>query len=110
MFVAELLFGLFRGPGLKLFRMDLQAKALFRASFWVASRGCSLELKNSERQYWGSIAEDYRTPTGKENGTRTRKKDSGTESKANSCSKILPPCGARAGLFIGEVKGLITMP
>jgi hypothetical protein len=39
-----------------------------------------------------------------------REKESDTESKANSCSKILPLGGGCAGLFIGEVKGLITMP
>jgi hypothetical protein len=33
----------------------------------------------------------------------------GTESKANSSVKFSPE-GAYAGLFIGEVKGLITMP
>jgi hypothetical protein len=39
-----------------------------------------------------------------------QERESGTESKANSCSKILPLGGAHAGLFIGEVKDLITMP
>jgi hypothetical protein len=74
----------------------------------VASHGCSLELTNGGRQCWGSIAEGYQTPTGKEKELE-QEKESGTESKANSC-RNLPPCGgARAGLFIGEVKGLITM-
>jgi hypothetical protein len=90
MFVAELLFGLFRGPGLQLFGMDLWAEALFRASFWVASHGCSLELTNGGRQYWGSIIGGYRTPTGKEKNLEWEK-ESGTDSKANSCSKILHP-------------------
>jgi hypothetical protein len=50
MFVVELLFGLFRGPGLWSFRMDLRVEALFQASSYVASRGCSLELTNGGRQ------------------------------------------------------------
>jgi hypothetical protein len=73
MFVAELLFGLFRGPGLRPFRMDLRAEALFLTSSWVASHGCSLEITNDGRQCWDSIAGGYRTPTGKEKETRTRK-------------------------------------
>jgi hypothetical protein len=73
MFVAELLFGLFRGPGLRPFGMDLRAEALFHASSWVASCRCSLELTNSGHQCWGSIARSYQTPTGKEKGTQTRK-------------------------------------
>jgi hypothetical protein len=36
--------------------------------------------------------------------------ESGTKSKSNNCSKIMSPWGACAGLFIGEVMGLITMP
>jgi hypothetical protein len=40
-----------------------------------------------------------------------RERESGTKSKANSCSKKpLPLGGVHAGLFIEEVKGLITMP
>jgi hypothetical protein len=50
MFVAELLFGLFHGPGLRPFRMHLRAEALFLSSSWVASHGCSLELTNGGRQ------------------------------------------------------------
>jgi hypothetical protein len=50
MFVAELLFGLFHGPGLRPFQMHLQAEALFLSSSWVASHGCSLELTNGGRQ------------------------------------------------------------
>jgi hypothetical protein len=44
-------------------------------------------------------------------GKRNSKEmESGTESKANSCSKKhLPLGGAHAYLFIGEVKGLIIM-
>jgi hypothetical protein len=40
-----------------------------------------------------------------------REKGKGTEIKANSCSKIPPTWGgARAVLFIEEVKGLVKMP
>jgi hypothetical protein len=73
MFVVELFFGLFREPGLRLFRMDLRAEAFFLSSSWVASHRCSLKLTNDGRQCWGSIARGYRTPTGKYDGTRTRK-------------------------------------
>jgi hypothetical protein len=59
MFVAELLFGLFRGLGLQLFGMDLRAEALFWTSFWVASCGCSIELTNGGRHCWGSIIGGY---------------------------------------------------
>jgi hypothetical protein len=63
MFVAELLFGLFHGPGFRPFRMNLRAEALFLASSWVVSHRCSLELTNGGRQCWGLIARDYQTPT-----------------------------------------------
>jgi hypothetical protein len=59
MFVAEWLFELFHGPGLRPLGMDLRAEAPFQASSWVASRGCSLELTNGGRQYWGSIIGRY---------------------------------------------------
>jgi hypothetical protein len=49
MFVLELLFGLFRGPSLRPFGLDLRAEALFQASSWVASHGCSLELTKGTR-------------------------------------------------------------
>jgi hypothetical protein len=68
-------------------------------------------LKSVENKCWGSIIEGYRTPTRKEIKLE-REKESGMENDANSCSTLPPPPGrgARAGLSIGEVKGLITMP
>jgi hypothetical protein len=66
MFAAELLFGLFRGPGLGPLGMDLRVEAYFQASSWAASHGCSLELTNGGRHCWGSIARSYQTQTGKE--------------------------------------------
>jgi hypothetical protein len=96
MFVAEWLFGLFRAPGLWPFGMDLRVEALFQASSWVASHGCSLELTNDGRQCWGSIAGSYRTPMRKEKELE-RERESDTKSKANSCCKILPPWGCPSG-------------
>jgi hypothetical protein len=89
--------------------MSLRPDGLFQASFWVAFRGCYFELTNGGRQCWGLIAESYQTPTGKEKEFE-RERKSGTKSKANSYVKSCPLGGAHAGLFIGEVKGLITMP
>jgi 4-hydroxy-L-threonine phosphate dehydrogenase PdxA len=45
----------------------------------------------------------------RENGLE-RERESGTESKANSHHSLSLLRDACAGLFIGEVKGLITMP
>jgi hypothetical protein len=62
-------------------------------------------MLGSDRQ---RLANSY----GKVNGTRVREREreNSTESKANGCSTIPPPLGgARAGLFIGEVKVLITL-
>jgi hypothetical protein len=54
-----------------------------------------------------SIADGYLTPTRKERKL-SMKAESGMESKVTFNN--LSPLGVREGLFIGEVKGLITMP
>jgi hypothetical protein len=107
-FVAGWLLGLLRGPELGSLVMDLQPRALFLTSSWVAFRGCSLEHTNSGCQCWGLVAEGYRTPMREEKKTK-RETESGMENDANSWQSY-PPCGARAGLFVGEVNGLVTMP
>jgi hypothetical protein len=56
----------------------------------------------------GSIAEGYRTPMRKERKHST-KAESGTESKV-TVNNPFPPPRCLESLFIGEVKGLITMP
>jgi hypothetical protein len=81
---------LLRGLGLWSLGMSFQLEALFRASSWVASRGHSLELTNSGRQCWGSIAGGYQTLMGKKKSSN-KNKENGTESKANSYHSPPPP-------------------
>jgi hypothetical protein len=96
LFVAEWLFGLLRGPGFRSIGLTLRPEALFQLSSWVASHGCSLKLTNGGCQCWGLIAGSYQTPTGKEKELE-RERESGTKSKANSCSKISLPWGCPCG-------------
>jgi hypothetical protein len=79
----------------------------FSGFFLVAFRRCSLEHTNGGRQYWGSIPKGYRTPMRNEREL-SEKMVSGIESEVKRLT-IRPPLGAREGLFIGEVKGLIIM-
>jgi hypothetical protein len=60
---------------------------------------------------WGSIAGGYRTLVGEGKELR-QQKESCTGSDANSCLNFFPPHeGVPVQVyFIGEVKGLITMP
>ena len=81
---------LLRGLGLWSLGMSFQLEALFLASSWVASHGRSLELTNSGRQCWGSIAGGYQTLMGKKKSSN-KNKENGTESKANSYHS--PPPG-----------------
>jgi hypothetical protein len=107
--VVEWLFGLFRRSELRSIARDRRPKVPSRASFWVAFHGCSLEHTNGGRQCWGLIAEGYGTPTRKE-WKLSMKAESGTKSKVTVNNPPPPPMGAHERLFIGEVKGLVTMP
>jgi hypothetical protein len=74
-------------------------------SFIHLSRYATDDINTDEKKQdmcWCSTAGGYRSPTGEGNDT---------ENNANSCQSITsPPRSAPSGLFIGEVKGLITMP
>jgi hypothetical protein len=95
-FVVGCLLGLLRGPKLRSLAMDLQPRAPFLTSSWVAFRGCSLEHTNGGCQCWGSIAEGYQTPMREEKNTK-REMESGMENDANSWQSNSPlrcPCGS----------------
>jgi hypothetical protein len=105
-FVVGWLFGLFQGPELWPLEVRLRPSAPFRVSFWVAFHGCSLEHTDGGCQCWELTAEGYRAPTREEMLNRKQK----VAWRMSQVVPIHPLWGARAGLFIGEVKRLITMP
>jgi hypothetical protein len=105
--VVGWLFGLFRGLELRSLEMRLRLGAPFRASFWVAFGGCSLEHTNGGHQCWGLMVGCHRTPR-KEKKALNRKPKVAWR-MMHLVANQSPPWGARAGLFIREVKDFITM-
>jgi hypothetical protein len=98
--VVGWLFELFRGLELWPLEMRLRPRAPFRASFWVAFRGCSLEHTNGGRQCWGSIAGGYRAPMREEKALNRNQKVGWRMMQV--VANQFPPWGARVGLFIGR--------